>query len=554
MQESQADLSITLPYNASVKVVISADETITSDAGVLPMRVVMDKAGVAERIAAGIKDDRDPDRIQHPLPDLLRQLLLQRVQGWGRQSDADKLREDGALRVATTSQRGIGALQDKKALASQPSMSRLVSLLAKEGAFEHLRCFVETFAMENLLRSGGGERREEIVFDVDGVPIDAHGKQRGSAFNAYYNRNIFLPLIAICGETGDILGGELRGGAQSVVRDSDKIMRRIGLGLRRHVADKVTVRLDAGFNSGELCDKLEQDGIDYVMRLKSNAALKKLAEPHLAGGQPPCRQYHELRYQAQNWSVERRVVLVVDPVPGELFPWSFLLITSHDKEAYTAAELGKMYRQRGKAEKHFGELKATCFMAFSSVDRPKKHYQDRPIERQQAEEVQQDEIRPENRVLLQIDLLTYQLMKVGCDLMLEPAQAKNDSLGQEPESTPAECQLPLEPAQAKSDSLGQEPESTPAECQLPQEPAQAKSDSLGQEPESTPAECQLPQEPAGSPISLPTFRTQVLKVGARFVRHARNIVIRVAGSALAMWEHFWLRISRLRWIMLPMRC
>ena len=467
------------------------------------MREVMEKTAVAERLASGIKDDRDPDRIRHTVPELLRQLLLQQVQGWGRQSDADKLREDGAMRVATASQRGMGVLQDRKALASQPSMSRLVSLLAKKDNFEYLRRFTETFAMEHLLQSGGGERLEEVVFDVDGVPIDAHGKQQGSAFNGYYNRNIFLPLIAICGKTGDMLGGEVRGGAQSVVRQCDDFIRRIGLALRRHVADMITVRLDAGFNSGELCDKLEQDDIDYVMRLKSNAALNKLAEPHLAGEQPPCRQYHELRYQAESWSVERRVVLVVDPAPGELFCRHYLLLTSHDEAAYTAAELVKLYRQRGKAEKHFGELNATCPMALSSVDRPKKHYQGRPIERQQAETVQQDEIRAENRVWLQIYILTYQLMKVGCDLM--------------------------------------------------QERAQTKSDPPGQEPESAPAECQLPPESEGPPISLPTFRNQVLKVGARFVRHARNIVIRVAGSALATWERFWRRIIRLNWIMLPMR-
>ena len=36
-------------------------------------------------------------------------------------------------------------------------------------------------------------------------------------------------------------------------------IRRIALGLRRHVADKVIVRLDAGTVSGELCSKLESD-------------------------------------------------------------------------------------------------------------------------------------------------------------------------------------------------------------------------------------------------------------------------------------------------------
>ena len=49
--------------------------------------------------------------------------------------------------------------------------------------------------------------------------------------------------------------------------------------------------LGAGFDSGELCDKLACDG--YVMRLRDNAALSRLADPHLACGQQEQRQYHE---------------------------------------------------------------------------------------------------------------------------------------------------------------------------------------------------------------------------------------------------------------------
>ncbi len=139
--------------------------------------------------------------------------------------------------------------------------------------------FEETFAMEHLLQRGGGKRRPEVVFDVDGVPVDTHGKQQGSKWNGYYKRTIFLPLFAICGESGDMLGVELRGGTQNVVKDCYGFIRRIGLALREHVADKVIVRLDAGFNSGELCDKLENDRIGYVMRLKGNDVINGLALP-----------------------------------------------------------------------------------------------------------------------------------------------------------------------------------------------------------------------------------------------------------------------------------
>ena len=107
------------------------------------------------------------------------------------------------------------------------------------------------------------------------------------------------------------------------------------------------------------------------MRLKENAAPGQLAAPYLTGGQPPCRQYHELRYRAGNWSAGRRVVLVRDPVPGELFARHCYLLTDQDEESFSAAQLIKMCQKRGKAEKHFGDLNAVCSMALSSVARPK---------------------------------------------------------------------------------------------------------------------------------------------------------------------------------------
>ena len=172
------------------------------------------------------------------------------------------------------------------------------------------------------------------------------------------------------------------------------------------------------------------------------------------------------------------MVLVRDPVPGELFARHYYLLTDQDEESFFAAQLVKLYAKRGKAEKHFGELNAACSMALSSVARPKSHYLGRPVVRQPIEQEQQDKTRAESEVMLQVYLLVHQLLHVGRCLM---------------------------------------------------------------------------QEPDGAHISLSTFRDRVLKVGARFVQHARNIVIRVASSAVAAWERFWQRYRRLAWIMIPLR-
>ena len=66
---------------------------------------------------------------------------------------------------------------------------------------------------------------------------------------------------------GEPAGDRIAEGTQRVVRDCYGFIRRIALSQSLPVARKIIVRLDAGFNSGGLCYKLERDDIGYIMRL-----------------------------------------------------------------------------------------------------------------------------------------------------------------------------------------------------------------------------------------------------------------------------------------------
>ena len=82
--------------------------------------------------------------------------------------------------------------------------------------------------------------------------------------------------------------------------------------------------MDAGFADGKLFKGLEEMGCaDYIVRLRCNAALDKLAGEHLR--QPPGTRLwnnkprtwcHELEYKANPWEGKRRVVLCVVERPG----------------------------------------------------------------------------------------------------------------------------------------------------------------------------------------------------------------------------------------------
>jgi len=68
------------------------------------------------------------------------------------------------------------------------------------------------------------------------------------------------------------------------------------------------------------------------------------------------------------------VVLVVLERPDDLFLHHFWLITSWSEAQMGAEDLLELYRERGTAEGHFGELMSVIEPALSSSARQKSHY------------------------------------------------------------------------------------------------------------------------------------------------------------------------------------
>jgi len=93
--------------------------SLSSDGGLLALREVEERLGVARRLAACIGDPRAPERIQHRLAEMLRFRLLMIAAGYEDGNDADSLRHDPLFKLAN------GRLPDAAALCSQPTLSRL---------------------------------------------------------------------------------------------------------------------------------------------------------------------------------------------------------------------------------------------------------------------------------------------------------------------------------------------------------------------------------------------------------------------------------------------
>jgi hypothetical protein len=117
------------------------------------------------------------------------------------------------------------------------------------------------------------------------------------------------------------------------------------------------------------------------------------------------------------------VVLVVQERPGELFLHHFWLITNWTSEQMSGSDLLALYRERGTAEGHMGELMDVLQPALSSSPRSKRHYRGQePVQRQAP-----CDSFAHNEVLLLLNMLAYNLCH-ATRVLLEKATAEGWSL------------------------------------------------------------------------------------------------------------------------------
>ena len=388
MGESQCSL-FSPDFNRSIRVE-ARPERLSTDAGALLMRDLMDRLGVNALVRTHLRDPRDPDRVTHSLVELLRTVLLMLAQGWGDHLDVARLRNDPIFRLAVSSRRGQAPLRPAKGrqpdgLCSQPTLSRLLGSLAAEENRIGLGTILLALT-ERRLGLRPGVRLAEMTLDLDSLPQEVHGHQPGSEWNGHFQARCYHPLV-VRSEFGDFLGAKLRPGKAHTADGGLEFVLPILRWAALH-AERVWLRMDAGFPAPDMLCRVEEEGFHYVARLRSNAALEKLAAPHLKRpvGRPPAQGRlwtHELVYRAGSWSRARRVVLVVLERADEqqhLFLDHFFLLTNATPEEMEGPTLLEHYRRRGATEKDFGDWNQALGLSLSSSPRPKTHYRGAEID------------------------------------------------------------------------------------------------------------------------------------------------------------------------------
>jgi len=366
-------------FNRSIKVQ-TLSQRITSHAGAVLLREADHQLGLVESLADRIHDPRNPEKIRYTATELLRERIYAMSMGSANQDDLDRLAHDPAMRMATWDRPGEEVLEQR--LASQPTQSRLIDWLASPQNREALRYGLFDWTHRHLRSTGrhGDHAVMRATIDIDSFPIEIHGHQQGGSYNGYYRDTVYHPLVASFSVHGDydstreghrlgngFIHAILRQGQVHTAQGMKRFMQQV-IQRARQMARSFDLRLDAGYTAGSVMDELTGENVRFCGRLKKNAVLDRLAEPHLdrLPGRPPAEGYEKVielgKYQAEGWGHAQRLILVVvdkpDPKTGQLnlLPRYFFLITNWPKTLRSGEEVLAHYRKRGTFEDRLGEF------------------------------------------------------------------------------------------------------------------------------------------------------------------------------------------------------
>jgi hypothetical protein len=284
---------------------------LSSDGGVLVLRAVEGKLGIADRLAACLPDGRAPGRIAHTVAEMIRFRALAIAAGDEDADDCDALRTDPAFKMAL----GRGPASGRP-LCSQPTVSRL------ENAPSRVTLMRMMAAMVDLFCDSWRQVPSRIELDIDDTWDEAHGAQQLSFFNAHYDGHGFLPMHIYEATSGKPVAAILRPGKTPSGQEARTILKHVVKRIRKHWPRvEILVRGDSHYGRPEVLDWCEDNGVSYCFGLAGNAVLGAMVAPLAEdvalrrvarGGETKVRRYADLRYAAKSWRARRRVVARVE--------------------------------------------------------------------------------------------------------------------------------------------------------------------------------------------------------------------------------------------------
>ncbi|QDI91889.1 IS1380 family transposase [Salicibibacter halophilus] len=337
---------ITLDFNRKMK--LSNDGgALSSDTGEILFREFEEKLGFFHALDEHLhlKDERQYHF--HSNEQLLRQKLYQMIAGYDEDDAADQLTDDPVFKQI------IGT----DALASQPSISRFLARFDTESIQQLNQANQELLDKVHQVRGS-----KSLIFDLDSTHADTYGGQESTDYNAHYGTVGYHPLVAFDGITGDFMKAQLRPGNVYTSNGVVDFVKPLITHYNETFPETIPfLRGDSGFAVPELYELCEEESVYYVIRLKSNANLQRLAD-ELHPATPPSDvtqtecYYEETEYQAKSWAKPRKVIIQSIRPAGELFFTHAFFVTSLF-DAFSPKEIVRSYQKRGTMENYIKEAK-----------------------------------------------------------------------------------------------------------------------------------------------------------------------------------------------------
>jgi len=316
---------------------------LSSDGGLLALREVERRLGLAERLAACIDDPRLPERVRHGVAEILRFRMLMIAAGYEDGNDADSLRHDPIFKLA------LDRLPDDAALCSQPTISRLENLPGQRALLRMARTMVEFYC--------GSFRQvpRRIVLDVDDTFDAVHGEQQLRLFNAHYDEYGFQPIVVFDGE-GRPVAAMLRPAKRPSGREARAFLRRLVRAIRGHWPRvEILIRADSHYCAPEVLDFCRAEGLNFMLGVAPTTTLRRHVEAlerstaAQRSGTGKLRRYKEFFDGAASWSRVERIIARVEVGPDGT-DTRFVVTNLSDGAARRLYE--RTYCKRGQAENH----------------------------------------------------------------------------------------------------------------------------------------------------------------------------------------------------------
>ena len=368
--------SVVFPELFDRAVVTRFDEPVTSVDGGAVLLAALDRGlGLTSRMAAAVRDDRQPGKVLHGMADLVRQRVFGLACGYADCNDARALRGDPVHKLLLERDP-----VDGRELADQSTLSRFENSVGRADLVRMARGLADVVIAANRKRLGA-RRVRRITIDLDPTDDPTHGQQQLALFNGHYGNWCYLPLLAFVtfDEEAEqqLVAAVLRNGRAHASLGAIGVLERLLGGLRKAFPRaRLRVRLDGGFAGPELLDYLDEQGVEYVAGLTANAVLKRHIEPLMeqartasAASGETASFFADTRYAAESWSSSRRVVMKAEvtrlddrsPRDNPRFVVTNL--------RHVPANLYQIYRHRGDAENRLKELKNDLELGRTSCTR-----------------------------------------------------------------------------------------------------------------------------------------------------------------------------------------